>query len=175
MTNITFGNDISDAARNIFLMNIRQVEKLLQRDNISSILNCNIQFLQYIGNDAKRDISGEYNSIKDQITISMIYGMTLQNTYNDVILHELGHRFYTRVSRDLAQDQDKSFDVYWAVIYNRALKSNQKIFPSRYSKTNPIEFWAECFRYHFTGHLKQVSPKLDNVVKTMIKQYGYLF
>ena len=142
---------------------------MLKADGLGRAFNGVFNFT-FIGNQG---IAGlYYPPPQDYIQICPQKATTANGSYLDVLIHEVGHRFEFNCGNRIPTGETKTLSQRIVDRYNAALANTRlNLFPSPYSRTNSLEYWAECFRFHYTGTLAQTHPKLNQWVTLSISQY----
>ena len=166
---IKFSPYASDAARTQFNTDFYAIKTLLDADGIGNILNENIDFDYNLTYGA----AGLYwFPPQNYIQISVNLGAYHNGSYQCVLIHELGHRFQFMCGNSVARGSNNGLNLNQVVdaMYYHAMNNDHSLFPTQYSTTDSLEFWAESFAYYYLGLLSGNSP-LYSWVDACITEY----
>jgi hypothetical protein len=163
--NVVYAVYVPQQAREWFRHDMDFSRHLLGQEGLERLTNC--QFV--VRNISDGESKGEYHDAgalywkppKDYIEISLT-----TDDFIYYILHECGHRFEAKAPLHNGQH----FSHVVREMYRWALENDQEFFITDYAKTNPHEFWAECFRGIFDG--KAHYQGIFEFVRRAIRQYG---
>lgn len=165
---VYFSPYASDAARTQFNIDFYATKALMDADGLGHILKEEIDLevnIQYAA-------AGLYY-FPPQDLVQVCAMRALRNgSYDYVLIHELGHRFQFMCGYMVPSGSTTGLTLNQVVdsMYYHAYSNDHSLFPTEYSKTNTIEFWAESFAYYYLGLLGNI-PHMQKWVEECIKEY----
>ena len=96
--------------------------------------------------------------------------------FRSTMYHEFGHTVHQEYWRKVTDKGSTPFERYLDNLFYVNGKSGAKrkslFFPSKYSETNPHEWWAENFSLYNMGRKDLVDDKLIELMDEMVKSKG---